>query len=192
MLKEIYNFECNCDLCKTEKNNRENNKNLLTQYDDYIKKLYQPDIHNFTKNKAFKEFSEFLKKYKDTLSEYEIGKAYVELSSCSPDFNQAYKYYALAVRTSLLDFETRKLNLNKIIEFGDSLIEQGDTNISEKFKELYKKYANFYKLYYKCNEKDIEMFIKINKEQKMKDLILQQQESITSMMSMQNYLNKNK
>ena len=192
LLKEIYNFECNCDLCETEKNNRENNKNLLTQYDDYIQKLCQPDIPYFTKNKAFKEFPEFLKKYKDTLSEYEIGKAYVELSSCSPDFNQAYKYYALAERTSLLDFETRKLNLNKIIEFGDSLIEQGDTNISEKFKELYKKYANFYKLYYKCNEKDIEMFIRINKEQKMKDLILQQEESITSMMPMQNYLNKNK
>jgi hypothetical protein len=30
---------------------------------------------------------------KKNLSGYEIGKAYIELSSCVGDFNEAYQYY---------------------------------------------------------------------------------------------------
>ena len=130
------------------------------------------------KLKVFDEFPAFLEKIKDILSNYELGKAYVELASYSPDFNNAYKYYNIANNYLKEDFETKKLNLNKIIEFSNSLIEKGDISILDKFKIIKKSFVNFYKLYYNFKENDIDTFVEINKEQKMKDLILQQNELI--------------
>jgi len=130
------------------------------------------------KLKVFDEFSAFLEKIKDILSNCELGKAYVELASYSPDFKSAYKYYNIANNYLKEDFETKKLNLNKIIEFSNSLIEKGDISILDKFKIIKKSFVNFYKLYYNFKENDIDTFVEINKEQKMKDLILQQNELI--------------
>ena len=186
-LKDLYNFECNCEMCEKEKNNREKHRNILTQYDEYIIKLIQPDIPFLTKKKSFKDFPNFLKKNKDILSEYEIGKGYVELSSCSSDFDSAYKYFNLGNNNSLLDFETKKLNLNKILEFAESLIEQGEVSISDKYKELYKKFVKLCKIYFNFEESEIKILVEINKEQNMKDLILQQEESIKSMIAAQKY-----
>ena len=115
----------------------------MTQYDQFIEKLVSPEIDYDKKVKATKDFPKFLDINKKNLSGYEIGKAYIELSSCVGNFNEAYQYYSSANNFLNDDFETKKLNLNKIVEFGDSLIEQGDKSISDKFKNLYKKYVKF-------------------------------------------------
>ena len=86
----------------------------------------------------------------------------------------------------------KKINLNKIIEFGDTLMEHGDKSNSDKFEDLYKKYVEFYKTYYNCDKETIEMFIKINKEQNYKDLLLQQEELMKNLKFEQKMLlNKN-
>ena len=187
LYQKMYNFECNCHLCELEKKNRIKNPNILTQYDQFIGKLVSPEIDYDKKVKATKDFPKFLDINKKNLSGYEIGKAYIELSSCVGNFNEAYQYYSSANNFLNDDFETKKLNLNKIVEFGDSLIEQGDKSISDKFKNLYKKYVKFYKTYYKCDKEEVEMFIKINKEQKIKDLVLEQEENLKHMNFKPNY-----
>jgi len=178
LLNQLYDFECNCNLCETEKNNRAKHSDMLNQYDDYIRIFEYPDVEIHLKEKALNEFPVFLEDKKDILSNYELAKAYLELSICSPDFNIAYKYYNMANIYLNEDFETKKLNLNKIIEFSDSYIEQGDISNLDKFKILKKSFVNFYKLYYNLKENDIDIFVTINKEQKKKDLILHQKENI--------------
>ena len=179
--KDIYNFECNCLLCQTEKNSRKKNPNILSKYDYFLEEIINEDTNYERKMKSLKEFPNFIKKNLDKLSNYEIEKAYIEISSASGDFNFAYKFYNLANKYLNDDFEGSKLNINKIIEFCDTLIEQGDSSVIEIYKKLYKSYIEFYKKYYNCNEKDIEMFIKINKNQKVQDLILEQEEKIKQM-----------
>ena len=173
-LNQLYNFECNCNLCQTEKNNRKKNSDILNQFDKYIEIFTNPKEEMVIKENALIEFPVFLENIKDILTNYELGLAYLEISSCSPDFNVAYKYYNIANKYLNDDFELRKLNLNKIIEFCDSLIEQGDISILDKLIILKKSFINFYKLYYNLKENEIDLFVKINKEQKKKDLILQQ------------------
>ena len=176
LLKDNYNIECNCHLCEIEKKNRQKNSDVLNKYDKFIEKLTLPEFDYNQKMKASQEFPTFLEKNKKILSDYEIGKGYLELSSCSGDFESAYKYYNQANNFLNEDFESKKINLNKIIEFGDTLMEHGDKSNSDKFEDLYKKYVEFYKTYYNCDKETIEMFIKINKEQNNKDLLLQQEE----------------
>ena len=180
LLKSIYNFECNCSLCQIEKNNREKNKNILSKYDNYLETIIDPRSEYNKKIKVLKEFPNFINNNKQNLSNYEIGKAYVELSSINPDFNVVYNYYNLANKYLEDDFETKKLNINKIMEFCDMLIEQGDKSFTDIYKKLYKSYIDFYKEYYNCNQKDIEIFIKTNKDQKIKDMILEQEELLKS------------
>ena len=178
LLNQLYSFECNCNLCETEKNNRIKNSDILSHYDNYIQLIMNPSETMNLKEKTLKEFPIFLENKKNLLTNYELGKAYLELSSCSPDFNGAYKYYIKANDYLNEDFETKKLNLNKIIEFANSLIEQGNFSILNQFEILKKSFVIFYKLYYNLTENDIESFVEINKEQKIKDLILQQEEYI--------------
>jgi hypothetical protein len=47
--------------------------------------------------------------------------------------------------------------------------------------------VKFYKTYYKCDKEEVEMFIKINKEQKIKDLVLEQEENLKHMNFKPNY-----
>ena len=142
--------------------------------------------------KAYESFPKFLEKNKKFLSGYEIGQACIELSSCSSDFNSAYKYYSQANNFLNDNFESKKMNLNKIVEFGDTLIEQGDKSKSDKFKDLYKKYIKLYKTYYNLDKEEIEIFIEINKKQNSKDLLIRQENALKNLKFEQQYLvNKN-
>lgn len=181
LFKDIYNFKCNCDLCEYERKNRQNNANVYPQYDKYIRKLID-NQNTYQKEKAMKEFPKFLEKNKEYLLEYDIGKAYLELSSSSGIFKEAYKYYQLADKyLGKKYFESKRINLNKILEFADSEIEQGDYSNYNDINKIGHSFSEFHKLFYNCKENDVENFIKINKEQKIKDLMLQQNELIKNM-----------
>ena len=192
LFKDIYNFECNCILCQTEKNNRINNPDILLKYDEYIQKIISPEVDTNQKFKILKDFPKFLEKNKNILSGYEIGKGYLEMSSCCPDFNTAYQYYILANKALNDDFEARKINLNKIIEFADSLIKQGDKSVEDIYKKLFKTFVNFHKSFYNFKENEIELLIKINQEQKFIDLLIQQAENLELMKIRKQFENNKK
>ena len=189
LFKDLYNFECKCLLCQKEKNNREKNPNILSKYDYFIREITTDVMNEEMREKSLKEFPKFIEKNIEKLSNYEIGRAYVEISSTGDEFNFVYKYYNLANKYLKDDFEAMKLNINKIMEFCDILIERGDFSFIEIHKKLYKSFIDFYKMYYNCSENDIKIFIKNNKEQMIQDLIIMQEMDIKNMNYMINHKN---
>ena len=77
VFKKEYNFECNCQLCEIEKNDRIKFPELMRKYDYFISLFYIDDENIEKKNKIIQEFSYFLEENKNFLSEYQLGKAYL-------------------------------------------------------------------------------------------------------------------
>ena len=67
LLNQLYSFECNCNLCQTEKNNRTKNSDILSHYDNYIQIIMNPGEAMNLKEKTLKEFPIFLENKKDIL-----------------------------------------------------------------------------------------------------------------------------
>ena len=177
LFKSIYNFECDCPLCEIEKKSRKQFPELIKQYKFLHTQLF--DICNIEKrNRDIKEFSKFLEQNKNSLSEYEIGKGYLEIESCSNEIDEAYKYYKLTEKyLKKYDFELIKINLNNFYDFCNILIQNGEQKVLKYFNEILNTLFEFYKTYGNYSKDELELMLQINLEQKMNDQIILQLES---------------
>ena len=171
LLKNIYNFECDCSLCKIEKLNREKYPNILAQYDEFLDKLMNSDEIN-ERMKIINNFASFLEKNKNILSENELGKGYFELQCYSVDFLSANKFHNLANKyLKEIDIECVKLNINKFFDFCLMLKDYKQISL-DNYNKVYKEEIEFNKSYYNFNEDEIKLLINVNLEEKNNEMLI--------------------
>ena len=151
----------------------------MKKYDYFISLLYI-DYETFKmKNKNIYECSKFLEENKNTLSEYQLGKAYLELQSCSNKIEEAYKYYKLAEKyLTTYDFELIKINLNNFYDFCNILIQNGDQKVLSYFPEILNVLLEFYKTYGNFSKDEVELMMQINIQQKINDELIIESEKL--------------
>ena len=154
ILKEIYDFECNCELCEYEKNKmKENEKKIL---DEYLKKLnniieVNPDEENEKKVKnkllsinEIEEMINFIEKNKKMFSCYEKSSLYLKCAICMV-FHDAYfsfEYLEKSLRYSEnRNYYFEKMTLIIMNEIAKKIKNEEKINFcSKKLKEFWEKY----------------------------------------------------
>ena len=172
MLKNIYNFECNCLLCESEKKIREKYPDILSQYDDLIINLRAINLEYEDKMKIIKDFSLFLDKNKNVLSEFELGKGYLELATVCGEFQNVREFFDLTNKyLKNGDIECMRINFNKYLEYCQNLKDKNLLSL-DYYNKVKNEFINFYESFCGLKEKDIKLFLKDNIEEKKNDQLI--------------------
>ena len=175
LIKNIYNFECDCSLCEIEKQNREEYPEILEKYDEYVTKLINSTEGRERKN-IIKNLDSFLEKNKNYLSQNAIGKGYLEMQSYCDDISNATKYYNLANKyLKNRDIECLNLNINHYLQLCKILKDSGNIK-SDIYDKAYKDEVDFYRAYFNFKEEETKLFLKVSLINKIDEEILIQSE----------------
>ena len=174
MLKNIYNFECNCLLCESEKKIREKYPDILSQYDDFIIKIREYNLDYEKGMKRVKDFSIFLDKNKNVLSEFELGRGYLELATICGDFQYVKEFFDLTNKyLKNGDIECMRINFNKYLEYCQNLKDKNLLSL-DYYNKVMNEFINFYESFCGLKEKDIKLFLKVNIEEKKNDQLMKE------------------
>ena len=167
-LKNIYNFDCNCDYCKIEERFRREQPETAKKFDDYLKDIYDKiplSIENF---------AAFLDKNKDILPPEELSSGYFEIQSICSDFEKALKYSEYAEKYSKENFfEIYKMNANKIADFCNQQKLMGNMKFVNKLKELDIKLLDIGNKFFNLSDDEVFILIKDCLQKRFDDYILQ-------------------
>ena len=153
--KKFYDFECNCELCKYEKNKFKNNKEKKI-LDEYLKKLncnIFPEIPDSEKEIIFngilnhKEIEQivlFVEKNKKAFSCYEMSSLFLKCAYCMRQYDGhlAYEYLEKSLKYSEnRNYYYENLSLIVMIRVAKELRSDERLNIAgNKFREFLEKY----------------------------------------------------
>ena len=149
ILKEKYDFNCNCELCNYEKNKFKNCEEKII-FNNYITKLY--NCFNIEENqeikypteKEIKEIIKFIEKNKKLFSCYEKSAIYIYCSIGMRIYDTylSYEYLEKALKYSEnRNYEYEKYSLILSIQTAKSMRSDVRYDISiKKLKEFYEKY----------------------------------------------------
>ena len=153
ILKEIYDFDCNCELCEYEKKKlKENEKKIL---DEYLNKLNNvikenPDEKNEKKvnNKLcqheIEEMINFIEKNKKMFSCYEKSSLYLKCALCMVfyDANFSFEYLEKSLKYSEnRNYYFEKMTLMIMNEIAKKINNEEKINFCiKKLKEFWEKY----------------------------------------------------
>ena len=149
ILKEKYDFNCNCELCNYEKNKFKNCEEKII-FNNYITKLY--NCFNVEENqeikypteKEIKEIIKFIEKNKKLFSCYEKSAIYIYCSIGMRIYDTylSYEYLEKALKYSEnRNYEYEKYSLILSIQTAKSMRSDVRYDISiKKLKEFYEKY----------------------------------------------------
>ena len=172
MLKNIYNFECNCLLCESEKKIREKYPDILSQYDDFIIKIREYNLDYEKGMKRIKDFSLFLDKNKNILSEFELGRGYLNLSGVCIDNQYVREFFDLANKyLKNGDIECMRINFNKYLEYCQNMKDKNLLSL-DYYNKVINEFINFYESFCGLKEKDIKLLLKDNIEENKNDQLM--------------------
>ena len=169
-LKNEYNFECDCPICKEEKNNRKIHSDIIQQYDSYLNEIKNENDYKKSM-KMINDFSLFLDKNKTVLTKYELGTAYLEIQCKQSDISYVKRFYSLANKyLENIDNESMRVNINKYFDYIQNLKDKNLIN-SDSYNEVFHEVKNFYESFCGIKEKELKLLLKDNLQQKQKDNI---------------------
>ena len=148
-LKETYNFVCNCELCRYEKNKLKES-NEKKELEEYIKKLNDAifgigDKFEMKLNqKEIGKMVKFIEKNKKTFSCYEKSVLYIKCATIMKFFDPylAYEYLEKALKYSEnRNFYYEKLTLSLMYIYARDLRSEARLQFAgNKFREFWEKY----------------------------------------------------
>ena len=173
LIKNIYNFDCNCLLCEIEKKSKEKYPEIFNQYCDFILKIRESDKLDYKICiKDIENFALFLDKNKNIFSDIEIGRAYLEIQTRCKDIFNATRFYNLANKyLKDNDVECLKININTYLDFCKDLYDQKLINF-ENCDNAKKDIINFYRKYFNLKENVINLLLKMNFEERINENII--------------------
>ena len=149
ILKEKYDFNCNCELCNYEKNKFKNGEEKII-FNNYITKLYncfnvgENKEINYPTEKEIKEIIKFIEKNKKLFSCYEKSAIYIYCSIGMRIYDTylSYEYLEKTLKYSEnRNYEYEKYSLILSIQTAKSMRSDVRYDISiKKLKEFYEKY----------------------------------------------------
>ena len=153
ILKEIYDFDCNCELCEYEKKKlKENEKKIL---DEYLNKLNNvikenPDekkekkVNNKLCQQEIEEMINFIEKNKKMFSCYEKSSLYLKCALCMVfyDANFSFEYLEKSLKYSEnRNYYFEKMTLMIMNEIAKKIKNEEKINFCiKKLKEFWEKY----------------------------------------------------
>ena len=122
--------------------------------------------------KRVKDFSLFLDKNKNVLSEFELGKAYLEISSVCSDYQYVREFFDLANKyLKNGDIECMRINFNKYLEYCQNMKDKNLLSL-DYYNKVINEFINFYESFCGLKEKDIKLFLKDNIEENKNDRLM--------------------